>query len=185
VAILGLDISTSCTGYCLLEDDGTIKGLGFIPLGKYKTHFDKANRVMSDLRQLKKNHNISIIAIEENLQSFRTGFSSAQTLSSLAKFNGVVAYLCEDIFGLQPQFFNVNSARKTVGLKIISRKKGGTNTKDQVLEWAKSELGPSYSWPTKTLKSGPRKNQTVLEPGCYDMADAYVIARSALLEHFK
>ena len=133
---------------------------------------------------LKRTHKITIVAIEENLQSFRSGFSSAQTLSSLAKFNGVIAYLCEDTFGLQPQFFNVNSSRKSVGLKIVSRRKGGADTKEQVLTWAKSKLGPSYLWPTKTLKSGPRKNQVVLEPGCYDMADAYVIACAAQLEHF-
>ena len=184
MAILGLDISTSCTGYCLLDDNGSMRCLGYIPLGKHKTHFDKANRVLSDLREIKKTQDITIIAIEENLQSFRSGFSSAQTLSSLAKFNGVVAYLCEDVFGMQPQFFNVNSSRKSVGLKIISKRKGGADTKEQVLTWAKSELGPSYTWPTKILQSGPRKNQVVLEPGCYDMADAYVIARAAHLEHF-
>jgi hypothetical protein len=35
-------------------------------------------------------------------------------------------------------------------------------------------------WPTKILKSGPRKGQEVLEIGCYDMADAYVIAASSI-----
>ena len=184
MTILALDISTSCTGYCLLDDDGAIDALGYIPLGKHKTHFTKANRVLEDLRKIKRDCNITIIAIEENLQSFRSGFSSAQTLSSLAKFNGVIAYLCEDMFEVKPQFFNVNSSRKSVGLKIISRRKGGADTKEQVLEWAKSELGPSYLWPTKTLQSGPRKGQVILEPGCYDMADAYVIARAAHLEHF-
>jgi len=65
---------------------------------------------------------------------------------------------------------------------VLSKKKGGSDTKIQVLDWVKCEI-PYYSWPTKTLKSGPRKGESVLEPGCYDMADAYVIARASQLEH--
>jgi len=186
VAILSLDISTSCTGYCILDPElnsvTSLMDLGFIPLSKHKSHFSKANIVLGDLREMKSKYNITEIAIEENLQSFRSGFSSAQTLSSLAKFNGIVAYLCEDIFGISPKFFNVNAARKSVGLKIISKRKGGADTKEQVMNWAADAL-KGYEWPTKTLKGGPRKGQVVLEPGCYDMADAYVIACAAKLEH--
>ena len=71
-----------------------------------------------------------------------------------------------------------------MGLKIISKRKGGADTKEQVLEWATNQL-TDFSWPTKTLKSGPRKDQVIADPGCYDMADAYVIARAAKLEHIK
>lgn len=188
MTILALDISTSCTGYCILSSDlnseTSLLDIGFIPLSKLKSHYSKANLVLDSLKKIQSEYKITEVAIEENLQSFRSGFSSAQTLSSLAKFNGVVAYLCEDLFGLVPQFFNVNAARKSVGLKVLSKKKGGADTKIQVLEWATKEL-IDYSWPQKTLKSGPRKNQVVVEPGCYDMADAYVIARAAKLEHIK
>jgi len=186
VAILGLDISTSCTGYCILQSDLNSKTslleIGFIPLSKEKGHYAKANVVLDVIKRLKKEYQIEKIAIEENLQSFRSGFSSAQTLSSLAKFNGIIAYLCEDTFETPPEFFNVNAARKSVGLKVLSKKKGGSDTKIQVLDWVKCEI-PHYTWPTKTLKSGPRKGESVLEPGCYDMADAYVIARASQLEH--
>ena len=120
MTILALDISTSCTGYCLLDSNGTINVLEYIPLGKHKTHFKKANRVLEDLKKIKHEYNVTTIAIEENLQSFRSGFSSAQTLSSLAKFNGVIAYLCEDIFELQPQFFNVNSSQVILSTIIPS-----------------------------------------------------------------
>ncbi len=188
MAILALDISTSCTGYCILGTEldsvTSLIDLGFIPLAKHKSHFKKANVVLNDLRSIKDKYKITEIAIEENLQSFRSGFSSAQTLSSLAKFNGIVAYLCEDIFGLEPKFYNVNAARKSVGLKIISKRKGGADTKLQVMDWATSTLS-GYEWPTKVLRGGPRKGQTVLEPGCYDMADAYVIACAAKLEHIQ
>lgn len=188
MTILALDISTSCTGYCILSSDlnseTSLIDMGFIPLSKQKSHYDKANLVLKDLKAIQGKYNITQIAIEENLQSFRSGFSSAQTLSSLAKFNGIVAYLCQDIFKLEPKFYNVNAARKAVGLKIVSKRKGGADTKVQVMEWATEELS-SYEWPTKTLRNGPRKGTVVLEPGCYDMADAYVIARASKLEHIK
>ena len=186
MTILALDISTSCTGYCILSSElnseTSLIDIGFIPLSKQKSHYDKANLVLEDLHSIRVKHQITKIAIEENLQSFRSGFSSAQTLSSLAKFNGIVAYLCEHTFSVAPEFFNVNSARKSVGLKIVSKKKGGADTKIQVLDWAMSELS-GFEWPTKTLKNGPRKNQVITHPGCYDMADAYVVARAAKLEH--
>ena len=187
MAILALDISTSCTGYCILSTELNSEtlstDLGFIPLAKLKNHYSKANLVLEDLKKIKDKYDIQSIAIEENLQSFRSGFSSAHTLSSLAKFNGIIAYLCQDLFGIEPQFYNVNAARKSVGLKILSKKKGGDDTKVQVLEWSMKSLGPKFDWPKKTMKSGPRKDEVVIHPGCYDMADAYVIAKAAQLEH--
>ena len=62
------------------------------------------------------------VFIEENLQSFRSGFSSAQTLSTLARFNGMVSQVCYSEFGIIPEYINVNSARKNLGIKIISKR---------------------------------------------------------------
>ena len=106
--------------------------------------------------------------------------SSAQTLSTLARFNGIVSLLAFQVTGLEPIHANVNAVRKTIGLKLISKKKGGKPTKEQVLDWVhlnvQNNANVNYEWPTKTLKSGPRKGQDILDPQCYDMADAYVMA---------
>ena len=173
--ILGLDISTSITGWCLLEKSGKFHSMGFVDLKKQKGMFLKSIRVKEFLDEISKNIQIDKVFIEENLQSFRSGFSSAQTLSTLARFNGVVSYLCFDKFKTEPFFLNVNSSRKKLGIKVEREKVCGISTKQQVLNWASMSL-PDYEWPTKKLKSGPRKGQVVLEQGCYDMADAYVIA---------
>lgn len=131
--------------------------------------------MMSDaLSNLHIKYNITKVVIEENLQAFRPGFSSAKTLLSLARFNGIVSYLAQEQFAVQPEFINVNVARKKVGLKIVSKRKGGAPTKEQVFSWVDNQV--NFPWPTKELKSGPRKGQTILEPGCFDAADAYVIA---------
>ncbi len=185
---LGLDISTSCTGWCVIhQNDHQIVSrveLGFIPLGKVSGSYSKAQRVLEELQKIREQYNVDVIYIEENLQTFKTGLSSAKTLASLARFNGIVSYLSEQVFEVPPIFLNVNSARKSVGIKLIKKKQGGKPTKEQVFDWASKDLsclGHSQEWPMKTLKSGPRKGQTILDPQTYDMTDAYVIARAGLL----
>ena len=87
--------------------------------------------------------------------------------------------MCHDEFQLEPGFLNVNSARKTVGLKID--RKSDLNTKEQVLNFVKGKL-PEYDWPTRMLKSGARKGLVIPADSCYDIADAYVIALASIVE---
>ena len=109
------------------------------------------------------------------MQAFRPGLSSAKTLLTLARFNGVISQISYDIFSIIPEYINVNSARKNLGIKIISKRKGGKPTKEQVFDWVSSEI-KDFKWTKKKLKSGPRKGIIIIDPSCYDMADAYVIA---------
>ena len=97
---------------------------------------------------------------------------------ALARFNGVVSFMVQDIFGIKPEFLNVNAARKSLEIKMD--RKSDLSTKEQVLSWVRGEV--DYEWPTRVMKSGPRKGQVVLEDYVYDMADAYVIARAGLVQ---
>jgi Holliday junction resolvasome RuvABC endonuclease subunit len=178
--ILGLDISTSCTGWCILNSSGELVKMGYIPLAKIKSMFKKAQTVRHMLSSLNVDYDIERIYIEENLQAFRPGLSSAKTLLSLARFNGIISYIAQEEFFISPEFINVNAARKKLSIKIKRKKNGGKPTKEQVLDWVTSQIA-SYTWPKKQLKSGPRKGKLILEPGCYDMADSYVIARAGIL----
>tara|TARA_Y100000593_G_C4312216_1_gene338967 strand:- start:480 stop:989 length:510 start_codon:yes stop_codon:yes gene_type:complete len=158
--------------------------LGYIHLSGFKGSFNKAQEVQNAISVIQLKYDIKKIFIEENLQSFRTGLSSAKTLATLARFNGIVSYLVEDQFGIEPDFINVNAARRSVGLNLIRKSKGGAPTKEQVLDWVNTDMkskGIIHKWPTKILKSGPRKGTEVLLPYCYDMGDAYVIAASGIL----
>ena len=91
-----------------------------------------------------------------------------------------MSYLSKKEFGLEPYYINVNVARKSVGIKIISKKKGGNPTKEQVLDWSMKKI--DFVWPKKVLKSGPRKGLEIFDPSCFDMADAYVIALAGHLD---
>ena len=179
--ILGLDISTSCTGWCILSKDGNFIDIGFIHFSNKLTPFKKADVFSDHMKEIYSKYKISEIFVEENLQRFRPGFSSAKTLITLARFNGIVSYISYKIFDIEPSYINVNDARRSLNIKILKEKICGKTTKDQVMEWVKPQLVGYYTWPIKKLKSGPRKGMTILHPGCYDAADAFVIARAGIV----
>jgi len=174
--ILGLDVSTSTIGWCVLDSDGLFVDCGFIPLSKSPTLISKAKVSSSEFCKILINYPIEKVYIEECLQRFTRGMSSAATITKLASFNGIIQYVSYEDFGVEPCLLNVNQARKSVGLKTQSQKKCGIQTKDQVFSWVKTQI--KYQWPTKILKSGPRKGLCINLPECFDMADAYVIARA-------
>jgi len=177
VKYIGLDISTSIIGICFLDNNYNLINLQAINLKKIKCIFEKSLIVKNELNNIKSNYNILDnveISIEEAFQSFSKGFSSAKTLSQLNRFNGIVSYLTYEVFNKIPEYINVNSARKSLGIKLD--RKSSKNTKEQVFEWVKKEI--TFNWPEKTLKSGPNKGLVKNDESCYDMSDAYVICRA-------
>jgi len=175
--ILGLDISTSCIGWCILDDQtGSVGAASAIVLKDIKCVFDKALMVKEELYSIINDHGVDTIAIEENLQAFRPGFSSAKTIVTLARFNGIVSWLSYECTSVKPNFINVNHARKAVKLKID--RKSSLSTKEQVFEWVKINGMEDFPWPTKMLKSGPRKGRVIFDDSCYDISDAFVIAKA-------
>ena len=179
--ILALDISTSCTGWCVFDENG-LRGSGYIDLSKHKGMYEKANRVKTELLNLTILFPFTRVVVEENLQAFRPGLSSAKTLMTLAQFNGVVRWICHSDINTKVDSINVNSARKTVGLKLDRKSK--KKTKEQVWDWVDVQNKADNNkivWPYKTLKSGPNKGQTRLCNEAYDIADAYVIGKSYFL----
>jgi hypothetical protein len=176
--ILALDISTSCTGWCVFDENG-LRGSGYIDLSKHKGMYEKAGKVKAELLHLTVLYPYTKVVVEENLQAFRPGLSSAKTLMTLAQFNGVVRWICHADLNAEVESINVNSARKAVGLKIDRKSK--KKTKEQVWEWVKianTVDDHKIEWPYKTLKSGPNKGQTRLCSESFDVADAYVIGKA-------
>lgn len=174
--VLGLDISTSCTGIAILHHSGKLQQLNYVDLSKCNSYWDKVDLFREEMKKIIMGLNgpIQRIFIEESLQRFRSGMSSAKTLSTLTKFNGVASFIAREQTGIEPEYFNVNTARKAVGLSV----KRGENAKEKVQEWAATQV--DFNWPTKILKSGPRKGTEVRLKACEDMADAYLIATAGI-----
>lgn len=168
--ILGLDISTSLTGFTILDKTGNPVLIEAIDLRskKYKTFFDKAKAVQRRLFQLKNEFNIEKVFIEQSLQAFRPGLSSAQVILTLGKFNGIVSWICYEIFGFEPEYIGASTARKALGIKV----ERGENAKEVVLKHIETlNIGFQYE---KTPKNNP-------VAGTFDKADSYVIAKAGFL----
>ena len=180
---IGLDISTSIVGMSLFLNGSLVK-LMHVDLTKTKCIFDKASKFEEEFKQKiftdidGNNLDISNIYIEDTLQSFSRGLSSARTLMQLARFNGIVSNIAFRITRIKPVFINVNTARKSLGIKID--KNSNKDKKEQVMDWVDADLG-GYNWPTKIISRGPNKGHVKYEKFCYDIADAYVICKAGII----
>ena len=163
--ILGLDISTSITGYTILDDAGEIIACDHIDLRKEKNFFNKIQMVNARLEDLLVDYDIEHVYIEQSLQSFRSGFSSAQTLSLLSKINGIVSWLCYNLFGGEPHYLAATSARKLCGIKVPK----GQKAKAVSLQFVVDNV-PGFEV-QYTRHGNPR-------PGYADRSDSYVIAKA-------
>ena len=179
--ILALDISTSITGFCVFNQWDCIH-IGHVDLRKEKDFFKKIDLVKNKIEELNKHYKFEKVVIEEAFQSFGRGLSSAKTLFTLAKFNGIIQYIVFSL-GIDASVINVNNARKLVGIKIDKKDKTKT-TKEKVLEQVQ-QLNSTLMWPKRILKSGPRKGLEIYDDCCYDRADAWVIGKAHLLENKK
>ena len=168
--ILGLDVSTSITGATLIDNEGQIVYNEAWDTRKYKNFFDKVVHVKDGLDKIRKEYGTRITAvyIEQSLQSFRSGFSSAKTLSTLSRFNGIVSWLVFDQYGIQPEYIAATSARKLCGIKV-SR---GQKAKQVVLNFL---LDNEPSFVIEYTRNGNPK------PESYDKADSIVIARAGAI----
>lgn len=169
--ILGLDISTSVVGVAVInpEDRKLVESVHW-DLRKLDNLFEKAECIGSELYQLKGKHNIESVYIETALKRFIPGRSKADTIIKLAKFNGVVAWLSFETFGVEPTYINVNTARSIYGLSFPRGTKGPARKKmviEKVIENEKNSFFAELARGGKNFKHGTD-----------DRADAVVIARA-------
>ena len=168
--ILGLDISTTIVGVALIDDEGNLIVSDHWDISKQETLFEKAEMVGSLLWELKTEHKIEKVFIETALKKFFPGKSRADTIIKLAKFNGIVSWICFDTFGDAPTFINVNTARSLYGLSFPRGTKG-PQRKKMGIEAVKDKEKTAFTF--EMARGG--KNY---KKGTDDRADAVVIARA-------
>ena len=175
--ILGVDISTSITGFAIVADD-QILYYDSIDLRKHKDIFEKTVAMKEKLLDLfemyqcdnenfigSSEYPIEHIYIEQSLHMFMGGKSSAKTLSTLTRFNGIVSWLIYELFEIKPKFIGASSARKQAGIKVPR----GQKAKQVVLQHL-LENEPAFS--IEYTKHGNPK------PESYDRADAIIVAKA-------
>lgn len=198
--ILGLDVSTSCTGLSIIDSNISVdeKGshimwLQAIEFKHCKTLWDKADQIERVLKNIAEQMLISDsihsheqtqnyrsvqkrldrIVLEEPLMGFRSGMSSAQTITQLMRFNGIVSYIARNVFELEPEYIGSAHARKLCGMKLQRTSVAGPQ-KEQVFTYMSTNDLKHVQWPV--TKSGK------IVPWSRDATDAYVIARAAAIE---
>ena len=166
--ILGLDISTSITGYTILDENNKIIEIGHWDT-KNKNHFPslffKAVFIKEKLNEIAEQHAINNIFIEPALNMFMMGKSSSHTISTLTKFNGIISWLCYEKFGITPEYIPAISARKKCGITI----KRGEKAKEQVMRFL---LDKEPLFEVEYTRTGKPKHY------CYDEADSLIIAKA-------
>ena len=168
--ILGLDISTSITGISVVDDDGGIVYCEAVDTRNkrlFPTLLFKAYVIKSKLEDIRQDYPIDEIFIEESLQSFRSGFSSAKTLSTLSKINGIISYIVWELWNREPEYVASTSARKLCGIKVPR----GQKAKQVVLNYL-LDTDPDFA-----VEYTPKGNP---KPASYDRADSLIIARAGL-----
>ena len=175
---LGLDISTSVVGVCVLDQKGNMVEL-FPLFPKGNNLFDKAENVFNSLFLTLQTKNIQFanikhVFVEENAKRFAVGKTSADVILTLAKMNGILSYLvsrsiCKNIVNI-----NVTKARSAIGFK--DKKGTGKSAKERLLEENMKKY-PQFPWVTHIAKAGKNKGQRVFDECNKDMNDAFVICR--------
>ena len=118
--ILGVDVSTSITGFAIVADNQLLY-YDSIDLRKFKNVFDKSIAIKEkilDLYEMYQLNNddsptwgdsdypIQHIYVEQPFTFFNSGGSSAKTMATLQKFNGIVSWILYEIFEIKPEFTN-------------------------------------------------------------------------------
>ena len=163
--ILGIDISTTVTAFTILDKDGKIVLCEAVRLEKLKDIFVKASNIKKFVEKLNKDYDIKAIYIEEPLMSFSAGMSSAKTISTLMRFNGIVSWICCDVIEIDPQFISAATARKMYGIKLEK----GRKAKEVVFE-AVLDREPDFK-----VEYTAHQNPV---PGSMDRSDSCIIAKA-------
>ena len=169
--ILGLDISTTMVGVAVIDtNDRSLVEVEGWDISKAQTIFEKAEIIGAELYTLRSKYNITEVFIETALKKFLPGRSRADTIIKLAKFNGIVSWICFECFEKDPTYINVNTARTLYGLSF-PRSTKGPQRKKMVIEAVIEKEKTAFKY---EMARGGRN----YKKGTDDRADAVVIARA-------
>ena len=166
--ILGIDVSTSKIGYCVLDDKQNLLEVCFKKMKEETLEERASDFFCNEMQNIKRKYKIKEIRIEQPFTMFSGGKTTAATMSKLQRFNGMISILSYRCFKLVPILVPSRSARSKCGIKI----KRGENTKKKIIEWVEQKYPKDFI--VELTRHGNPK------PGTDDMADSIVVA----LSHF-
>jgi Holliday junction resolvasome RuvABC endonuclease subunit len=164
--ICGFDVSSSTTGWCILDVNTDNKKIKYIDCGYFKpikkgTIFEKLSHSRDKVVSILDKYKPEEIVVEDLIQ-FMKGASTAKTIITLSLFNRNVGMTAYDYLGKNPQLFNVMSIRH--GLKLSKE----LPKKEDMAELVANHLGIKF--PYVYGKGGKIKKESE------DVADACAVA---------
>jgi hypothetical protein len=169
--LLALDISTSCIGIAIFDDKHKLQELSHIKLKSKEGLFKKLDEFIEHFQKYKEIH-FTGIAIEEPLKKFKGRFSSADTIQKLTQMNSLVSGYLYLHLGIQPSYYNVNSARKEAFPDLVIPQ-GHPSKKTLVWECV-MKMEPTINW-VYSQRTGKLIDEN------FDMCDAYVVGLAHIL----
>ncbi len=166
--ILGLDISSSRIGFCLINEKEELLLVDEIKLKSSMSLEERADIFKQKMQIIKEHSEVDYVFIEQPFMAFSGGKTTAATMAKLQRFNGMCSYVVHSLFGGPATLLQANKARGLVGLKI----KRGDNTKLKVIEWVSEKYQQKFI--VEYTRHGNPK------PGTDDKCDAVVIALAGL-----
>lgn len=162
--VLGLDVSSTTIGICVLEVIGEeikfVSAQYLKPLKKgtiIDRIVDTRNKIKDIIETVQPDH----IVIEDIIQ-FMKGQSTAKTIITLTTFNRMICLLAYDFLKRKPELFNVMAIRHGLKINNIFPKK------EDMPELVAKHLGITF--PYEINKKGNIKVES------YDMADGVAVA---------
>lgn len=175
---LGLDISTSCTAFSVLDQSGNLVLVSheFPETTPGEFPYEEALTVSTNIYEKCKQYDIQAIFIENPLSKFASGKSTAAVISTLVRFNSLISYELWKLFGIKPEHIPFTQARTKLGIKPKKKEKGQRVTdrekKEPYLNWA-LDRHPSF-----VISLNRAGNINMFH---YDEADSLVIATAGYL----
>jgi hypothetical protein len=163
---LGLDISSSKIGIALLEKEQIVLSevLKFKPNQSLE---ERAEQFETRMRQIEQHHVVYDVFVEQPAIMFKGGKTTAFTMATLQRFNGMCCYIVNVVFEMEAELINPNSARSTLGIKV-PRGIPPRAEKNFIIERMSEKFGDSFTY-NMTRQGNP-------QPGTDDRADALVVA---------
>ena len=183
--VLGMDVSTAVTAATLLEPAPAghrILSMRHVELSKVEGFWHKVDALQEFLESVKAdadaNGGLTHAFVEESLQAFRPGLSSAATLMTLAKFNGITCAMVRSMTGCTPMPLSATTARKSCGIVIrrdaVDEAGKRLDAKHQTFRQLTAPGGPLAHAVFPTKRGGAVKDWAM------DEADSFVIALAGL-----
>tara|TARA_B100001094_G_scaffold307474_2_gene339202 strand:+ start:1194 stop:1841 length:648 start_codon:yes stop_codon:yes gene_type:complete len=187
--ILGLDLSTRLIGVAILSDPQkrivTFNNQKIEKVERqlietrlwdikdkkeYSDIYIKVEAIAAELYQLSQKYDIKHIYVEDYVRGVQHSFkNNMNVLLALARFNGLICWMCYEIFGIKPELANVAKSRTTYGLSFPRGTRSAAR-KRMVVEKVIETEGDKFEWSFN-------RNGVNYATGVEDRADAVVVAR--------